>query len=195
MAQDYLIRISVYPFIRKYLLHHFSEPFFVTENGYIPAYILNALEPMPKVKAADFVKKDKIIYGATIGVLVGEGTLRKKGSLFSSENVKRFNTVVQDLLHDEMFNLITQLGKAGYQVDATIREFQAMYGFSEDELPFDNLKRWYYRERKRRDDRAAERATIEPQFTLNFFEEAKSHPNVVSAIFNNQNTLNFLATA
>jgi hypothetical protein len=194
MAKDYLIRISVHPYLRKYLLHHFSEPFFVTEPGYIPAFIYNALEPMPKVAAGAIVKKDKIIYGDFIGVMVGEGTLRKKGSLVSSDNVKRFNTVVQDILHDEMFNLITQLKKAGYQVDDTIREFQAMYAFSEDELPFENLKRWYYRERKRRDDRAAERRTIDPQFTLNFFEEAKQQGNIVAAIFN-QSSLSFLATA
>lgn len=194
MAKDYLIRISVHPYIRKYLLHHFSEPFFVTEPGYVPGFIYNALEPMTKVNAAEFRKKDRILYGDFIGILVGEGTLRKKGALISSDNVKRFNTVVQDILHDEMYNLIHQLKKAGYQVDDTIREFQLMYAFTEDELPFENLKRWYYRERKRRDDRAKSRKTEEPQFTLNFFEEAKEQVNVVAAIFN-QSQFNFLVAS
>ncbi|GAA4327505.1 hypothetical protein GCM10023149_30940 [Mucilaginibacter gynuensis] len=191
MAKDYLIRLSVYPYIRKYLLFHYSEPFFVTENGFAPAFIYNALEHMPKVNPADVRKKDKIIYGEFIGVLVGEGTLRKKGSLVSSDNVKRFNSVVADLLHEEMYRLITQLKKAGYQVDETIREFQAMYGFTEDELPFENLKRWYYRERMRLDERAKERREVHPQFTLNFFEEAKQHPEITTAILN-QSPLNLL---
>jgi len=192
MAKDYLIRLSVYPYVRKYLLFHYSEPFFVTERGFAPAFIYNALEPITKVNAGDFRKKDKVMYGDFVGFLVGEGTGRKKGIHISSNNVKLFNDVVLDVIHDEMFKLITSLKKAGYQVDDTIREFQAMYGFTEDELPFENLKRWYYRERIRHENREDERRSIEPQFTLNFFEEVKENPHIADMIFN-QTHLNLLS--
>ncbi|MDB4919833.1 hypothetical protein [Mucilaginibacter sp.] len=173
MAKDILIRLSVYPYIRKYLLYHYSEPFFVTELGYIPSYLENCLEHVTKVNPATYRKKDKVIYGDFVGIMIGEGTIRKHGCHISGENVKKFNATVQDLIHEEMFRLITQLKQAGYQVDDTIREFQRMYGFSEDELPFDNLKRWYYRERERIEQRAGKRIEVHPQYVLNFFEEVK----------------------
>jgi hypothetical protein len=192
MAKDYLVRLSVHPCIRKYLLFHYSEPFFVTEIGFIPAFIYNALEPITKVNAADVHKKDKVNYGEFFGFMVGEGTGRKKGISISSDNVKRFNAAVMDLLHEEMYRLITQLAKAGYQVDQTIREFQAMYNFTEDELPFENLKRWYYRERLRLESRAAERREVYPQFTLNFFEEAKENRQLTNSILGQVTSVNLL---
>ena len=193
MAKEYLIRLSVYPYIRKYLLFHYSEPFFVTERGLFPALVYACLEPVTKINAADFRKKDRIEYGAFMGVIVGEGTIRKKGCHISSANVKRINEVVAEELHEEMYRLICQLKKAGYQVDDTIREFQRMYDFDEDELPFENLKRWYYRERARLDSRAAERREVAPQFTLNFFEEAKEQETVTNSVMSQTSILQLLS--
>jgi hypothetical protein len=171
MAQPYLIRISVYPYIRKFLMYHYGETFFVTDRGYIPGFVLNALERPVKVDPAAFKKKDKIIYGDFIGVQVGAATARKKGNIISGDNVKLFNEVVADLIHEQMYLHVSLLNKNGCQVDDSIRNFQEMHGFTEDELPFENLKRWYYRERQRLEMRKMIQATEEPQLTLNFFAE------------------------
>lgn len=193
MANNILIRLSVHPCVRKYLLHHYAEPFFVTELGFAPTLLASYLQHSPKVRPQDFVKKDKINYGEFVGISVGESTFKKRGGFISSEHVVAFNKAMMSLIQEEMYRLITQLKKAGYQVDDTIREFQRMYDFSEDELPFENLKRWYYRERKRLEIRAQERREVQPQFVLNFFEEVKeNHPAIASAIFNNQISLNLL---
>jgi hypothetical protein len=161
----------VHPYIRKYLLYHYSEPFFVTERGYVPAFILNALERPVKVAPSELKKKDKISYGEFIGIQVGNSTVRKHGNCISGENVKLFNEVVSDLIHEEMYRFVTQLKNNRCQVDDSIRSFQAMYNFTEDELPFENLKRWYYRERARIEMRREVKEVMQPQFTLNFFEE------------------------
>lgn len=191
MAQPQLIRISVHPYVRKYCLHHYSEPFFVTERGYIPGYIENALERMPKVDPADYKKKDKIIYGEFLGVYITPATIRKRGNFISSDNVKLFNDVVSDLLHEEMYRFINQLNKFNCQVDDSIRNFQAMYDFTEDELPFENLKRWYYRERKRLEDRKQERQAVQPQYTLNFFAEIEPEPEANPLLGAQMSLLNF----
>lgn len=164
----------MYPYIRTYLLYHYSEPFFVSERGYIPSFIENALEPMPKLHPSELKKKDKISYGEMIGFMVGSGTIKKKGCYISSESVKLFNEVVADLIHEEMYRFIVQLNGMGCQVDDSIRNFQQLYGFTEDDLPFENLKRWYYRERKRIEMRKILKQSVEPQMTLNFFEEVKA---------------------
>lgn len=179
MSNPILIRVSVYPYIRKHLLYHYSEPFFVTERGYVPGFLENALEPVTKVDPAKVKKKDKVEYGEFIGFYVGAATVRKRGNVVSSHNVKLFNEVMADLIHEEMYRFITQLKTLGCQVDDSIRSFQAMYNFTEDELPFENLKRWYYRERERINMRKEIKAAIDPQFTLNFFEEKNNAPAVI----------------
>jgi hypothetical protein len=171
MAQPYLIRISVFPYIRKFLMYHYGETFFVTDRGYIPGFVLNALERPVKVDPAAFKKKDKIIYGEFIGVQVGASTARKKGNMISGENVKLFNEVVHDLIHEQMYQYVSLLNKTGCQVDDSIRNFQEAMGFTEDELPFENLKRWFYRERKRLELRKMIQNTEPPQLTLNYFAE------------------------
>ena len=194
MANQILIRLSVHPCIRKYLLFHYAEPFFVTERGWAPACLLNMLERVTKVSAGKLLKKDKIIYGETIGLLVGEATVRKYGSHISSENVKLFNEAVLDQIYEEMYRLITQMKHDRFQVDDTIRGFLSFYRFTEDELPFDNAKRWYYRERERLAARAAESRVVHPQYTLNFFEEVQQKSSgMVGAIFNQTSILTTLS--
>ena len=170
----YLIRLSVYPYIRKYLLYHFTEPFFVSERGYIPGYIENTLKHPPKLHPSELRKLCKVDYGSYFDFAVGPGIVAKKGCFLTSDDVVKINEVISDLIHDEMFRLITSLSKAKYQVDDSIREFQVMYGFDEDELPFENLKRWYYRERLRVEARKAKTKDVSPQLILCYFEEVAS---------------------
>lgn len=178
MANPILIRISVFPFIRKYLLYHYSEPFFVTERGYIPGFLENSLEHVTKVDPSKLKKKDsiKVEYGEFIGFCVGAATAKKNGNMVSSHSVKLFNEVVADLIHEEMYRFITQLKSMGCQVDDSIRNFQQLYDFSEEELPFENLKRWYYREHARLAMRKEIKRAIDPQFTLDFFEQKTNAP-------------------
>jgi hypothetical protein len=68
------------------------------------------------------------------------------------------------------------------QVDQTIREFTALYDFSEDELPFENLKRWYYRERRERELRRKKLEQSGPQFILTLTEERQADQCIVKKI-------------
>lgn len=176
-----MIRLSVYPYIRKYLLHHYSEPFFVTERGYIPSFLESSLEPMPKLDPATIPKTKKILYGEFFSFCLSEYTVKTKGCYLSSKKVKRINEVISDLIHEEMYRMITQ-ATGRFQVDQTIRDFQRIYDFSEDELPFDNLKRWYYRERENIQARRAARPAVEAKVILTLSEEKQAFDCVVKKI-------------
>lgn len=173
MANPYLIRLSVYPHIRKYLQHHYQEPFFVTERGFIPAFLESSLEHMPKVDPAELKKVTKVFYGEWFSFCLSEHTVKTKGCYLSGKQVKRINEVLSDMIHEEMYRMIIQ-ATGRFQVDQTIRDFQRIYDFNEDELPFDNLKRWYYRERENIQARLNKREPVEPKLILTLSEERKA---------------------
>jgi hypothetical protein len=53
-------------------------------------------------------------------------------------------------------------------IDFNIRRFIDLYGFSEDDLPFENLKRWYFRERERINKRLNARTEHEYAMMLSY---------------------------
>ena len=174
MAKDNLIRLSVYPHIRKYLLFHHSEKLFNGNDlGFIKFFILNCLQPMPKVDPATWQKPERIDHGATFDIALSDDGMRKYGNYVSSADVKRFNQAVADMIHDEMYRMVILLTEGGLNVDQAIRKFQSFYKFSEDDLPFENLKKWYYRERRRVQMRLVHNADPEPQqgLVLTYYEE------------------------
>jgi hypothetical protein len=171
MSKSCLIRISVRPHIKKYLARNYSEPFFATDRGFAPNFILNALEKPVKVNPADIPKREKIAYGEFIHVNIGERTACKRGRLISSENVRIFNEVVADALDEQMFQFVTMLSQSGCEIDASIRSFLMMYNFTEDELPFENVKRQFYKMRKRKSMQQMLDQSQVPAMVLTFYEE------------------------
>lgn len=171
MSQSCLIRISVRPYVKKFLVRNYSEPFFATDRGFAPGFILNALEKPVKVDPANILKREKIEYGEFIHVGIGVGTARKKGQIISSENVRIFNEVVRDAMYEQLFQFVTMLCQSGCQVDASIRSFLAMYNFTEDDLSFENAKRQFYKLRKRKSAQQMLDQSQVPAMVLTFFEE------------------------
>lgn len=137
---------------------------------------------MPKRTPAEIKNTVKIEYGEYFGFAINQNTIKTQGENIDSDNVRRINEVISDIIHEEMYRMITHREGKFVQVDAAIREFQAMYNFSEDELPFDNLKRWYYRERKSREERRLQFLETEPEFVLTLREEKMAANCIVRKI-------------
>ncbi len=133
---------------------------------------------MPKLSPEEIKSVVKINYGAYFGFAVTASSARSQTYL-NSDSVKKINQVISDIIHEEMYRMITRQAGKFVQVDQTIREFTAMYDFTEDELPFENLKRWYYRERKERELRRQKLEASGPQFILTLTEERKSDECIV----------------
>jgi hypothetical protein len=63
------------------------------------------------------------------------------------------NEAMDNMIRRNMYDWIYSPASPHKEVDYNIIAFRDMYGIDEDELPFDNLKRWFYRERQRMDKR------------------------------------------
>jgi len=81
------------------------------------------------------------------------------------EAILEFNESIDLTIKLEMFRWCHHPNAYFKEVDYNIKRFIDFYEFSEDDLTFDNLKRWYYRERQRISSRKP-REPKEPDLTI-----------------------------
>jgi len=168
MGQAFLLRMPVHPWVRKYLLHHYPEPLSVSERGYASTLLRQMLQKPQKVDPGKIIHRPKLDLGSHYGIFVGSVSAQKYGVHLVNEHIQSFNASMDDLLREEMYRFVQMMAKKGHQTDASIKEFLAIYDICEDELPFENLKRWYYRERIRIEKRRFETNNPTPELILNF---------------------------
>ncbi|WP_316743402.1 hypothetical protein [Pedobacter antarcticus] len=155
--------------VKRYLTIQFGKELYLSELGVVPFLLYNMLEKHKKgdpskIKPSQKLIDNKKYFGYP--VFIGDKIERTRGLYLSNEKLKIFNDAVDNLIRDEMYRWCNHPGSIDGKVDFDIVRFRDMYGITEDELPFDNLKRWYYRERERLAHRKNEVITEEPQLTL-----------------------------
>lgn len=166
------ILLPVRAHIKKYLQRTHGSHLEVCDRGYAPFLILSLLEKHKKLDPAKVRPSQKLIderkyFGYP--VYVGDSYERTRGLYISNKNIEHFNDALDDLLREEMYRYVNHPNNIDQVVDYNIIRFRDWYGITEDELPFDNLKRWYYRERERLQHRTASLTPpFSPQFTLTF---------------------------
>lgn len=105
-------------------------------------------------------------------VYIGAGLVAKRGCYLSREDILDLNDSLDDLMKFEMYSLIQKSLSPGYdnrfEVDLGIKKFRDLYDLSEDDITFDNLKRWYYRNRARIEGRADIMPAPKTQLQLTF---------------------------
>ncbi len=173
---DAKILIPVRKHIEKYLTIQHGRQLVISSRGYMPLLLMRMLQKHDKqdpglVRPSQKLIDHKIYF--PYPVYIGSSYFKTKGSYISQEDLLRFNDAVHDMICEEMYRWC---GHAIYGdpntidsvVDYNIRRFQDWYGFTEEDLPFDNLKRWYYRERERIEKRKNAEEPFDPQLTLTF---------------------------
>lgn len=164
------ILLPVWPHLKKYLQIQYGKEMAVSDIGIVSFLLLNMLEKHKKSDPATVKPSQKLIDGEKfIGypVYIGDKYENGHGLYLSHEKIKRFNESVDNALREEMYRWI-QNPDTEHVVDYAIVRFREFYGITEDELPFENLKRWYYRERIRLDDRTRVEIRYEPQLQLEY---------------------------
>lgn len=165
------ILLPVKAHILKYLVQTYGHNLEVSSRGYAPFLILSLLEKHKKLDPAIVRPSQKLIdnkYYFGYPVYIGDSELNSKGAYISTYNIKRFNDCMDDLFREDMYRFCNHHKSIDNIVDYDILRFREMYNISEDELPFDNLKRWYYRERIRISNRRNWKPLQEPQLIITY---------------------------
>lgn len=163
------ILLPVWPHIKKYLMVQYGKEMTLSERGMPSRLLKNMLEKHKKGDPATIRPNQKLIDDKKFlpyKVFVGDEIQGSKGLYLSPAKIKEFNDCVDDMFREEMYRWCKHPNATEHQVDFLIHRFRDQYNISEDELPFDNLKRWYYRERIRLEDRAKVEVDRTPQLEL-----------------------------
>jgi hypothetical protein len=163
------ILLPIRPYIKRYLTIQYGKELCLSDRGVISFLLLNMLEKHKKHDPSVIRPSQKLIDGTNyVGypIFVGDIYESTRGLYISPEKIKQFNSSVDDMIREEMYRWCNHPGSVDGKVDYDIVRFRDIYGIPEDELPFDNLKRWYYRNRERLAARGREERRFEPQITL-----------------------------
>lgn len=163
------ILLPVKAHIKKFLEYCHGNQMEVSDRGYASFLLLLMLEKHKKQDPRTVRPSQKLIDHKNYfpyPVYIGSNYENSKGLYISTANIKRFNETVDDFFREQMYSFINHPNSTDKVVDYDIIRFRDMFGISEDELPFDNLKRWYYRERLRIVSRRNFTPPFTPQYTL-----------------------------
>lgn len=157
--------------IKRYLTIQYGKELCLSDRGVVSCLLLNMLEKHKKEDPSMVRPNQKMIddikyFGYPI--YVGDVYEVDRGLYLSDKKIKQFNEGIDDMIREEMYRWCNHPGSIDHKVDYDIVRFRDMYGITEDELPFDNLKRWYYRNRERLDKRGRQERRFEPQLTLTY---------------------------
>lgn len=164
-----IVRITVRPHVKKYLVHHYGETLMINDHNY-PALLLRALfQPFDKIDPSKVRPSLKESLGEFYNIGMGETGLKRYGGYLSNDSLKGFSRAIDLLIKQEMYRWCQHPNRVDEVVDYNIVRFREYYDFQDEELTFDNLKRWYYREGERVKRREARVSKITPQMTLNLY--------------------------
>lgn len=161
------ILLPVWPHIKKYLTIQYGKEMAVTERGVVPLLLLRTLQPHKKEDPSTVRPNQRLIDNKKfLPYPIFVGDMYERRLYLSSVDIIYFNGVIDDMFREEMYRWCQHPNSTDFTVDYDILRFRDWYGITEDELPFDNLKRWYYRERQRLNDRGRIEIRYEPQLEL-----------------------------
>lgn len=158
------IRIPVYKHIRRYLQVQYGNCIYATDRNYASAIIRGMLKKFDKKDPAKVRPSQKLNLGATFDVVIGREGIQRLGGYLTNADILKFSHAIDLIIRQEMYRWCQHPNATDQVIDFNIRRFIDLYGFSEDDLPFENLKRWYFRERERTNKRL--NARIEQDYKM-----------------------------
>jgi hypothetical protein len=165
------ILLPVKAHVKKYLEVQYGKEMDLNDRGIMALLVRSLLRHHKKQDPATVRPSQKLIDNKKYfpyPVYIGDKIVRSNGLYLDNETIKKFNESVDDAIREEMFWWCQHPGSIDHIVDFDIVRFRDKYNMTEDDLPFDNLKKWYYRERKRLLDRGRIEKRFEPQLELSY---------------------------
>jgi len=163
------ILLPLWPHVKQYLTVQYGKEMALSDRGTVSFLLCQMLEKHKKKDPATVRPSQKLIDNLKYfgyPVFVGDSYEASRGLYLDNKKIIKFNEAVDDMIREEMYRWCQHPNATDDVVDFNINRFRDFYGFSEDDLPFGNLKRWYYRERPRLEKRSTEKPDTKPQLIL-----------------------------
>ena len=141
-----IIHLPVYPHVRQYLGKHYGSCLYLHERHYACS-LLKLLLKNQNHKFEKSAKESQL--GAVYPFVLGKGVKEEYGQYLSRHDIISFSKTIENLILKELFKWVNHPFCPEDKIDFAIKEFINFYDFSEDDFPFSQLKRWFFRERIR----------------------------------------------
>jgi len=143
------IQIPVKAHVYKYLTRQFGPDMTLSRSNSVGLLLMHLLKRNSNDKQYDYVTKS---YENSYTVLIPKPFVFNRGIRYlSTYSAMQLNNFVDDLIKEQFFTFMELQLSAGMIRRDAIYKFRERYGFGEDELAFDTLKKAFYRhERSRR---------------------------------------------
>jgi hypothetical protein len=140
------IDIPVEPLVKTYLERNvfFKKPYKLSYTNSIGSYLIELIEEKPKRVTPLVISTDRLLRIT----LTAHHHIAQRPYL-SHTSAERFNLFVRKKIKEECFTFIqTLMDYKEKEINECIRQFQVKYGFREEDLPLERMKKAFYRSRK-----------------------------------------------
>jgi hypothetical protein len=152
------IQIPVKAHVYKYLNSQFGLSMTLTKSHSVGLLLSHLLKRNSKDKQYEYVLQS---YEKSYTVDIPKGFVFNRGVRYlSTYSVMQLNNFVDDLIKAQFFTFMELHLAAGVMRRDAIYKFRERYGFGEDELAFETLKKAYYRHE--RSQRALDVVPVNP---------------------------------
>lgn len=133
----YTVQVAVKSYIRSYLENNFGNPADIRLDPELN-------EMFSLLLREGSTRLDKIIsatYPTTVNIQISKDVFFRYGFTLTKTETLKFNSFLEKRIKFFMRTYIAYHQSLGYSTAECIRDFQLIFGFSEDVWPFDSIKK------------------------------------------------------
>lgn len=142
-GQGNILTLPCKPYVKRFLINQFGNPADLRKNRYFFNYLKMILERKICHRNSRFhlKKYGKMIYAEELKILIDDDTFSRYGFDLTATSVVDFNRLIEDYIKAQSRLFIFTANSFGQTWVNAIRDFQDMFGFSEDDFPSDSIKK------------------------------------------------------
>lgn len=137
----YTVKISVKPYVKAYLESNFGSPVDFRNDteltGIINIMLKSGCAHLDRIVLANLAEK--------VEIRISKDTFYRHGYTITRTDTLRFNSLIEERIKFYSRMYISYHNSIGDSITKCIRDFQELYGFSEDVWSYDSIKKDYQR--------------------------------------------------
>lgn len=139
--------IPTKPYIKKIIENTFGAPARVNRNNYVGKIIYEMLDHQRR--KTDW-RYSNAKFKTIVILQLTEDVHLRYGCFFTRENIIKFNATLEEIIKEGRNLFIEGLltGNSTMTITEAIERYQEKFNLSEDDFPFESIKKDYYRHRQ-----------------------------------------------
>lgn len=137
----FTVKIRVKPYVKAYLKNNCGDP---CDLDHMPSikeeFLMLFRNPSHRMDNCSINKLN-----SELNIIISEDNFFRSGWELTQTNMIRFNSIIEKRVKFIMRQFVGVNSSLGIPVSECIRQFQEVFGFTEDEWSFDSIKKDYQR--------------------------------------------------